>query len=645
VGGFSQLKTLRHVLSRADTQVSGTDQVVATDSDSSGDHQVMGDYAKFDGEHPTMKTVVLYGTLETEVTRAQKGGADHSRWVTCQVLSTVNPVDCSRPGDSCSATVHNELVNGYCHRVDEQLSNTLACGRLVPSTTIGGMDPATKRRCPDTTPDTPQGNTVIVQTLKTIGCLDSADPSYDHTVYYHDPQSCSGPSPSPHAVDGCTRRNALNYSPGSTNPRATCHFSTEGCTDPTAANYNEWATINDGTCVTKVPGCPVHPTGYFGIDENTPGYNGRTVGSELPAQGEHVYPSYLSVLPHTIGVMSPDPNFDDGSCIVAIEGCMDSSALNYNQNATMNTNSWCIPRIVGCMLPGVHPLPGMLGYPTVAAGAANYDPRATEDSGCKPQFFGCMLSSASNYNPHATVNHGCVRGEGCLRRDADNYGCKKRQDPCDDENLADPESLWIAIHAPLVCMFPGDTATSFKLDGAQLDSAVMGAYGAQADDASKRLMKLVVQFVVEGDLNDNCGENSMMPAFINALASFYPDVVAGMTTAAEVAGNTVYSCAAGSTQIAVMMDPPSQAGYEISNYVTVINSAASVTLFENVLGAKFLSYLSAELLSVAVPGEEENNAALIGGVVGGVVGGLLLLGGAVYYFKMKKAKAGNVTPA
>ena len=84
------------------------------------------------------------------------------------------------------------------------------------------------------------------------------------------------------------------------------------------------------------------------------------------------WPSYGSVLNH-----DPSANTLAG-CVLAIEGCMDPTALNYDPDATVDSGDWCVPIVHGCMLPS-------WGGDALADGdgggqshlALNYDPSAT----------------------------------------------------------------------------------------------------------------------------------------------------------------------------------------------------------------------------------------------------------------------------
>lgn len=75
---------------------------------------------------------------------------------------------------------------------------------------------------------------------------------------------------------------------------------------------------------------------------------------------------------------------------VDVYGCTDSSASNYNTNATIN-NGTCVYDVLGCM----------------DKEAKNYNENATkDDNSCEYYIFGCTDSNAKNYNKNATVDDG-----------------------------------------------------------------------------------------------------------------------------------------------------------------------------------------------------------------------------------------------
>lgn len=80
---------------------------------------------------------------------------------------------------------------------------------------------------------------------------------------------------------------------------------------------------------------------YANVSSSTPQYKMRGVGVPLPTLGGgqggfQRHADYPSVLSH-------DPNANaigNGSCLVAIEGCMDGYAANFDPLANVNTNTW-----------------------------------------------------------------------------------------------------------------------------------------------------------------------------------------------------------------------------------------------------------------------------------------------------------------
>ena len=153
-----------------------------------------------------------------------------------------------------------------------------------------------------------------------------------------------------------------------------------GCMDTLAYNYNALANTND-TCYYN-PGC------------TNPGY------LQYYTQG------YIA------GV-------DDGSCIdIAVFGCMDSTAFNYDSTANVD-NSGCIPVIYGCMQPLAFNYNPNANTPDTCIAYLygctdptmfNYNPLANADDGsCEPYVFGCTDSTMFNFNPLANAdNNSCI---------------------------------------------------------------------------------------------------------------------------------------------------------------------------------------------------------------------------------------------
>ena len=102
----------------------------------------------------------------------------------------------------------------------------------------------------------------------------------------------------------------------------------------------------------------------------------------------------LSVAAHSVTVLELDAD----PIVLPVHGCTDSSATNFDSEATHDDGS--------CEYT-VEPIPGCMDEL-----ALNYDPEATEDDGsCTypvEDVMGCMDSEALNYNAEATINEGCV---------------------------------------------------------------------------------------------------------------------------------------------------------------------------------------------------------------------------------------------
>ncbi len=191
-----------------------------------------------------------------------------------------------------------------------------------------------------------------------------------------------------------------------------CHFDVEGCTDNAACNYNPDANVNDGSCVYVTnPECEVCANGeVVPIDTNNDGV--------------------------------PDCNPD-------IFGCTNSSACNFNSDATENDGS-CVfiqdPFCEECQNGQVVPID------------ANGDgiPDCTRD--------GCTDENACNYDPDASFDDGscsvpgvceeCDRGVAVLI-DENNDGI------CDNDQLGCTNSAGCnfdntAIFDDGSCLIPGN---------------------------------------------------------------------------------------------------------------------------------------------------------------------------------------------
>tara|TARA_R100000697_G_scaffold33716_2_gene45309 strand:- start:76079 stop:77920 length:1842 start_codon:yes stop_codon:yes gene_type:complete len=140
-----------------------------------------------------------------------------------------------------------------------------------------------------------------------------------------------------------------------TNCGNTCEEKVYGCLDSLAINYDDEANTEDSSCY-YTPGC--------------------------------MNSSYLEY--YTQGYTA---DYDDGTCqTVAVWGCIDSTAFNYDSLANID-NGGCIPVVLGCMQPL----------------AFNYDPLANTPDTCIPYIYGCVDPTMFNYDSTANVDDGsCI---------------------------------------------------------------------------------------------------------------------------------------------------------------------------------------------------------------------------------------------
>ena len=137
--------------------------------------------------------------------------------------------------------------------------------------------------------------------------------------------------------------------------------------------YKSFALVDDGSCV--IPGCTDSTSsGFMSIATYDDGSCPIIIVFEGCADS-------------TAANYYPQSNLDDGSCLHIYLGCMDPTALNYDQSAT--APGPCILPTLGC----------------TDSLADNYLSIAHIDNGgCV--FQGCTDSSRANHNPSANVDDG-----------------------------------------------------------------------------------------------------------------------------------------------------------------------------------------------------------------------------------------------
>ena len=172
-----------------------------------------------------------------------------------------------------------------------------------------------------------------------------------------------------------------------------------GCMDSLAFNYVDSANVDDD-CYYN-PGCISPAYLEYHVDTS----NGYITDINIQDSCQT-----LAVFGCTDSIAfnyDSTANVDNGGCVSVILGCTQPLAFNYNPNANVDDGS-CVPYIYGCIDPTMF----------------NYDPNANTDNGsCIPYVYGCTDSTAFNYDPNANADNGsCIQFiNGCMDPDAWNY--------------------------------------------------------------------------------------------------------------------------------------------------------------------------------------------------------------------------------
>ena len=105
-----------------------------------------------------------------------------------------------------------------------------------------------------------------------------------------------------------------------------------------------------------------------------------------------ISPAYLEYHIDTANAYYTDINIQDSCETLAIFGCTDSTAYNYNSTANVD-NGGCVAYIYGCMDPTMF----------------NYNPLATAPDTCIPYIYGCTDPTMFNYDANANTDNGsCI---------------------------------------------------------------------------------------------------------------------------------------------------------------------------------------------------------------------------------------------
>ncbi len=185
---------------------------------------------------------------------------------------------------------------------------------------------------------------------------------------------------------------------GFTDCGTTCEEKVYGCMDSIAYNYVDTANVSE-PCY-YFPGC-IFPAYLEYHADTTNGYY-----TDINVQDSCIIIAVFGCMDSTAYNYDTIANVDNGGCVDYIYGCMDGTMFNYNPLAT--SPDTCVPFVYGCTDPTMF----------------NYDQLANSDNGsCIPFVYGCTDSTAFNYNPIANAdNSSCVPFiYGCTDPSALNY--------------------------------------------------------------------------------------------------------------------------------------------------------------------------------------------------------------------------------
>jgi len=467
----------------------------------------------------------------------------------------------------------------------------------------------------------------------------------------HVPDMCTGGAD---FMKGCMFPGALNFDPTAKQP-GYCQYRTLGCTDSTAFNYNPYASVDDDSCILPQAGCSLVNEGYYKVDPTMPDtqkYESLYVGMPVRLEGEVGYADYKPFLEGNTaeqGVVASTTS--DGKhysktpagCTTAVEGCMDPTAINYDSDANVNSASWCIYPVEGCMMPPAEAaasyFPGTRLH-TKNGVALNYGADVTvhKQETCVLYSEGCTDLGAANYQIWATKDDGsCVaKLDGCLNTYAGNYGCPG-QNYETAQSCSNPNAAAITFHKPILCIFnpsPPPPPPAPKVPPGQ----------------SKQTKYVISNSVtVDGDPSEICASGKAEEAALAAAAAQGGTYV-----------DDTITCTSGSTNLQYDIYYETQADASAAAVVTpelidAIAAALGVPATD-ILDTES-AYVGAQDLPIYSPAPPPppspppfydhdglSTGAIVGIVVGVLVGLCLCAGIAFYMLKMKKGKK-EVSPA
>jgi len=667
-------------------------------SDSNGTAVMMDSYSPIDMNF-VKSPQVGYHTTEMLQGDGNKMTSGHFfGYASCQWLA---PCDTSQKvGSTCSGTPSDVATNGYCFLADD---GSLQCGRLsamddeygekpiafdntngggIPSNpgprnvnpTIVASTPGasgTAYRCPAGSPAKGTGTYVSKRTL-VGGCMITTDSMYSVLADVHVPGTCSSATD---YLKGCMTPSAINFDPHAKQPDASCQLPLTGCIVSTAVNYNSHATMDDGSCINAVQGCTVQPATYPGGGTDTPMFkSGVYRANEVRgvAVSETVYGA--------VAVTNYDSSANVNSeCVIAIEGCKESDAVNYDPQANTNSFTWCVPKVNGCMMPSDLMLNSGVQTWKENGLSSSYSPSATVHdkmvcvgsstsvSAVKITRVGCMDSTSVNYDPAANEQDlsnpyaACYsKVQGCLNKMAQNYNCASRFDsfgtkysePCP------PSSPSITVHNKFLCVYQNELNENDPRPPNPAPPPNPPAPTGQVWAAQERFF-LQIQAPVQGTKGDLTNFQCHMVSALTALLkeefkcplAFFRDTSDGAIFASD-AGRRLQDTTATLVMEKEYANQDEAAAAESNIPAVTTNEMATAFAAQGVAGVEALSPPTSSVsvqityvLQDVKSSSEDSTGAIVGGVIGGLFGVLIVVGGVIFMKKRQASKTTTVVPA
>jgi hypothetical protein len=503
------------------------------------------------------------------------------------------------------------------------------------------------------------------------GCMISTDSWHTGWEEVHLPDACHSDVSLPANVGeiGCMDKGANNFNAAARQP-GKCAYSNTGCTNALALNYNSEATDDDGSCIMGTCGCSMGdptstvPGAYLTVDPSTDKYQSMSVGKPVPnggsevAAGKVVYTDYSAVMEDFTTSPSFYPSGDTPTkaagltatvlgghtcgnsplaslCTFTIEGCMDSNALNYNEHATRNGNTWCVAKVEGCMMPTADRSSGYsgtlqslknnrFGY-GAPSGTGKYDTSATVNKGCTIHNQGCTDSTAGNYQPWATVLgtsrfDKCYQKKiGCAHKKALNYGCT---DVISDTGTGMGGQVIVGCEA-------GQENGASPITAHQNSFCLF--YEITVAEGNKRADSASITLVVSGDCTD------FTAALKTSLADYFFKKIGSRPEITAACGSLVIE------NVFTNLEPASFQKFQLVT-ATALSTNEGATSFLEAAGLEGFTVTSVtveqvEDTAMPPPSAPPDVAAEIGLVVGLVVAGLLVVGlGVAGFLHLRKRK-------